>query len=372
MLTVREISSKRDVEEFIRFPERLYRDCPQYVPALRGDQRKSLTDCAPLRYCTRRMWLATDGDGRTVGRICGIVNPRYNERYGTRRARFGWFDTVDDIAVAGALLETAEKWAKDLGMNEIHGPLYYNTLGKQGMLVEGFDRIPAFNTLYNYAYYPRHVEALGYRKECDWLEYRMPVDQPTPEKLVRVAAQLRERYGLHAGSLARLKKDPVMVRKFFGIYNEAFGRAVYNFIPFTDEEIEEEARAFLPWIDDRYSVILLDRAEEPVAFGIAVPDISRALQKARGRLFPTGWWHLLRAMRRRPETLDLMISGAVPAWQNTGISAVYLVAGAEKYRRAGVRWGLANPQLETNAAVNVWGRYGNELYMRRRCYIKEI
>ena len=174
---VKEVVSKRDLKRFVRFPDRLYRECPQYVPALHADQVRSLTRVSTLSYCSRKMWLVLDGK-EVAGRICAMVNPRYNERYGTRRARFGWFDTVDDFEVARLLLGTAEAWAREQGMDEIHGPLYYNTFGKQGMLIEGFDNIPPFNCLYNFPYYNDFVTRLGYGKECDWLQYR--IDGPLP------------------------------------------------------------------------------------------------------------------------------------------------------------------------------------------------
>ena len=366
-----EVVSKRDLERFIRFPDILYKDCPQYVPALHSDQRKSLTDCASALYCNHKLWLALDGD-KVVGRIHGMINPRYNELYSKKRARFGWFDTVEDLEVARLLLSTAEKWAVENGMDEIHGPLYYNTLGKQGMLVEGFGNIPVFNTLYNFPYYNDFVTALGYEKECDWLEHKMAACQDIPEKMTRMAGLLMERYHLHEGNLDTLKKDKAQVRRFFEAYNESFASSVYNFVPFTPEEIEEEAAAFIPYLSNRTSVIIMDEEDNLAAFGITIPDISRALQKARGSLFPTGWIHILKALKTY-EYMDLMINGAVPRWQNTGISAILHSKMSERYRAIGAVWGLSNPQIENNSAVNVWAKYGdNELYMRRRCYIKKL
>jgi len=368
--TITEVTTRRDLRKFIGFPDKLYRDCPQYVPALHSDQVKSLTKVSTLKYCTRKMWLAWEG--RTVvGRICGMINPRYNERYGKKRARFGWFDTINDLEVARLLLDTAEQWARENGMDEIHGPLYYNTLGKQGMLVEGFDNIPPFNCLYNFPYYNDLVTALGYEKECDWLQYKMRADQPLPEKVTRIADLLGKRYNLHEGSIEKLKKDKKLVRHFFDVYNESFAESVYNFIPFTDEEIDEEAASVMPFLSDKTSVIIMDENDELVAFGICFPTISPALQKARGRLFPFGWWHLLRAIRNL-DTVDMMINGAVPQWQNKGVSAVYHCAMSRRCIQYGTHWAIANPQIENNSAVNVWSKYENELFMRRRCYIKKI
>lgn len=318
------------------------------------------------------MWMVLDGKKKVAGRICGMINPRYNERYGTKRARFGWFDTIEDYEVARLLLETAETWAAEQGMTEIHGPLYYNTLGKQGMLVEGFGNIPPFNCLYNYPYYNDFVLRFGFEKEVDWVQYKMRADMGTTEKITRMAGILKERYNLHEGRLDAVKKDPAQIRAFFKVYNESFANSVYNFIPFTDEEIEEEAKSVMPFLSDRTSSVIFDENDELVAFGICFPSISKALQKAKGHLFPLGWYHLLKALRRN-DTVDLMLNGAVPSWQNKGISSIFHVSVAAKARKEGILWAVANPQIETNGtAVNIWAKYDNELYMRRRCYVKKI
>ena len=368
---VKEVSTRRDLLRFVRFPDRLYRTCAQYVPALHADQVASLTRVSTLSYCRRKMWLVLDGR-RVAGRICAMVNPRYNARYGTRRARFGWFDTTEDFEVARLLLTTAEYWARAQGMDEIHGPLYYNTLGKQGMLVEGFGNIPPFNCLYNYPYYNDFITRLGYTKECDWVQYTLSTGQGLPGKTRRVARIVRERYPeLHSGNISRLKKDPEWIRRFFKTYNDSFAATVHNFIPFTEAEIEEEARSVMPYVSDKGCSVLLDGREEVVAFGICFPSISRALQKARGRLFPFGWIPLLRAMHDY-RTTDLMLNGAAPAWQHKGISALYYEELEEKARKAGTRQAVTNPQIEGNEAVNLWGAYQREPFMRRRCYIKRI
>ncbi len=365
-----EVSGRRELNKFIKFPDDLYKNCKQYVPALHSDQRFSLTADPALDYCSHKLWLVYDGK-KVVGRICAMINPRYNELYGKKRARFGWFDTINDIEVARLLLTTAENWARQHGMTEVHGPLYYNTLGKQGMLVEGFENIPPFNCLYNYPYYNDFVTELGYEKECDWLQYKMDAGQDLQDKIVRIAGMLKERYNLHEGKLDDLKKDKNMVDYFFKVYNESFAAAVYNFIPFTQKEIDHEAKVSMPFISDKVSSIVLDENNELVAFGIAFPSISKALQKAKGRLLPFGWVHLLRAMNNYEE-VDLMLNGAVPQWQNKGVSAIYHCAMSKKYRKVKTMYAISNPQIETNSAVNVWGKYDHDLYMRRRCYVKPL
>ena len=370
MYKVLEAKTPADLRRFIRFPDELYRGCAQYVPALHSDQMHALTKAASLAYCKRRCWMVVDGR-KVVGRICAMINPRYNELYGKKRVRFGWFDCINDIEVAKLLFGVAEEWARGEGMTEIHGPLYYNTMGKQGMLVEGYENIPPFNCIYNFPYYNDIVTALGFEKECDWLQYKIVANHGVPEKARRMAKLVMERYNLHLGSLDVLKKDPEQVRKFFKMYNESFSQSVYNFIPLTEKEIKEEASMMLRFISDKASSILLDEHGELVAFGISTPSISKALQKARGHLFPFGWFYLRRAMKNYKVT-DLMVNGAVPEWQNKGVSSVYYKEMADKAAKIGNRWGISNPQIESNSAVNIWNSYEHDSYMRRRCYIKKI
>lgn len=368
---VKEVVTGKDLREFIRFPERLYKGCDFYVPPLRKGQEHDLMHSASLKYCRRKMWLACDEAGDTVGRICAMINPRYNEKYGTRRVRFGWFDLIDDVEVARVLFDAAEKWAASEGMDEIHGPLFYNTLGRQGMLVEGFDRLAPFSCLYNYPYYVGIMEELGFEKECDWVQYMMPADQGVDDRMKAIASRLMERYRLRVADFDSLKKDRDMVRKFFRTYNECYDGTVYNFIPFTDAEIEEEIDQIMGQLDRRLCCVIMDEDDEVAAFGVSIPSLSRAMQKAKGSLFPFGWMHVLRAMKDFT-SLDLMLEGAAPKWQNTGISAVFHGMMAQQYKDCGARWALANPQIETNVAVNVWARYEHEMWLRRRCWIRKI
>lgn len=368
---IREVTGKKDLKRFIRFPEKLYAGCDCYVPPLHKGQEHELMHAAPLAYCKRKMWLAEDATGAVVGRICAVINPRYNQKYGTRRVRFGWFDLINDADVAKALFDAAESWAKQEGMTEIHGPLYYNTLGRQGMLIEGFDKLAPFSCIYNYPYYADLVAGLGFEKECDWIQYMMPADQGVSDKMKAISARIMERYRLHIADFDSLKKDREMVRKFFRTYNDCYDGTVYNFIPFTDQEIEEEIDQIIGQLDKRLCCVVMDEDNEIAAFGVAIPCLSRAMQKAKGRLFPFGWYHVLKAMNDFTN-LDLMLEGAAPKWQNTGISAVFHGLMAEQFKTYGAKWALANPQIETNTAVNVWDRYEHQMWLRRRCWIKKI
>lgn len=368
-----EVISRKDLRKFIEFPDSLYAGCPQYVPALHSDQIQTLSSNAALEYCTQKLWMAVDDAGTVYGRICAIINPRYNERYGKKCCRFGWFDVVNDFDIAAALIAKASEWAREQGMTQIHGPLFYNTLGKQGMLVEGFENVPQANTLYNYPYYPEFLEQMGFVKECDWLQYKILQNEAT-DRIHAIAQRIRERNNLRSESIEKLKRDPVMVHKFLQTYSDIFSRSVYNFIPFTEKEMQEEASQSVAMLRDEYCCVLMDENNEIAGFGLVFPSMSEALQKAKGRLFPMGWYHILKALRSNDNPVaDLMLMGGTEKWEGKGITAVIHCDLEEKYRKyLNVQYSITNPQIETNKAVNVWSTYNSELYMRRRCYIKNI
>lgn len=368
---VKEVVTKKDLKRFITFVDKLYEGCEYFVPPLHKGQEYDLMKSPSLEYCRRKMWIVEDVSGQVVGRICAMINPRYNEKYDKKRVRFGWFDLINDIEVARLLIETAEAWAKENGMDEIHGPLFYNTLGRQGMLVEGFDKLAPFSCLYNYPYYVDLVQQLGFEKECDWLQYMMRADQDVEPRMKAIADRLMQRYKLRVADFDKLKKNEQTVKDFFRIYNESFDGRVYNFVPFTDAEIEAEMEQILPQLNSKLCCVLMDENDEVAAFGISIPCLSRAMQKAKGSMFPFGWYHVLKALRNY-KNVDLMINGAAPKWQNTGISAVFHGVMSEQFKAAGSEWALANPQIETNLAVNVWDRYESKLWLRRRCWIKKI
>lgn len=368
---VKEVVTKKDLKRFITFVDKLYEGCEYFVPPLHKGQEYDLMKSPSLEYCRRKMWIVEDVSGQVVGRICAMINPRYNEKYDKKRVRFGWFDLINDIEVARLLIETAEAWAKENGMDEIHGPLFYNTLGRQGMLVDGFDKLAPFSCLYNYPYYVDMVQQLGFEKECDWLQYMMRADQDVEPRMKAIADRLMQRYKLRVADFDKLKKNEQTVKDFFRIYNESFDGRVYNFVPFTDAEIEAEMEQILPQLNSKLCCVLMDENDEVAAFGISIPCLSRAMQKAKGSMFPFGWYHVLKALRNY-KNVDLMINGAAPKWQNTGISAVFHGVMSEQFKAAGSEWALANPQIETNLAVNVWDRYESKLWLRRRCWIKKI
>ena len=369
--TVREVQNAHEFRQFYQFQNRLYRDCPTYVPSLDFDQKHTLAHSPCLDYCQQHLLLCFDEDGKIAGRCCAIINPRYNELYGTRRMRFGWTDFIADFEAARTLLSAAEAWGRSQGMTEIHGPLGYNTMYKQGLVIEGFDSVPQSNNLYNFPYYRDYLERLGFEKEADWIQYRFPVGQPLPEKLHRLAALLQERYHLQIADIEQLKKRKDLIAKFFKEYNASF-LSVRNFVPFTEKEIAEEGANYIGRLSNELSCIILDPEEDIAAFGICIPSLSQALQRANGHLFPLGWWHLWRAQRQY-DTVDMMLVGVSPKWHDKGLSAILHSHLGRTWQQRGVKWCISNPQFEDNSALKVWDTYSQKtLYIRRRVYCKSI
>ncbi len=374
-ITVKEVTTDRQLRQFYKFQNRLYRKCRYYVPTLNSDQRHSLTDDPALKYCKRKLFLAYDDRGKVVGRVQGIINPRYNEYYNLSRVRFGWFDFKEDPAIAQVLIDAVEKWGKAEGMTEIHGPLAYNTLGRQGMLVEGFDKEPQVNCLYNYPYYVDYMQQMGFEKECDWIQYEMDATLGVPEKLGRIAKLLVEKYGLQVLKIRDVKRDPVLKEKllsqFFEIYNESF-KAVHNFIPLTEDEQKEMGNHYFKYLKEGLTCMVLDKDGNLAAFGVSMPSLSRAFKRARGKLFPIGWLFILLAFWRYKK-VDLMLLGSAPEWHSKGLSAIFHTKLETSYYKMKIKTAISNPQIDTNiAAIKVWDSYKKEFYMRRRCWIRKI
>ena len=371
-IVVKEVETRRDLKRFYQFQNKLYKNSKEYVPTLDIDQKKSLTEDPALDYCSNKMWLAYK-DGKVVGRIMAIVNPRYNELYNLRRGRFGWFDFENDINIAKALAETAEKWLKSQGMTEMHGPLAYNTMGRQGMLVSGFGNTPPVNCLYNYPYYVEFMEKMGFSKECDWVQYKLNASQGAPEKLKRMADILMRRYNLKFLDIKKMNQAQMrrLEDNFFKTYNECF-KAVHNFIPLTKHEISSSASHYMKLLRPELTCIVVDQNDEIAAFGLCFPSTSEGFKKAKGKLFPFGWYHILKEYRHY-KTIDLMMVGSSPAWNSKGLSAIYHSHLAASFREHHIACAITNPQIDTNtAAVKVWESYDHEEFMRRRCYIKSI
>jgi len=369
---IREVSSGRELGRFIRFPFELYKDNDCWVPPLHFDERNTLRrDKNPaFDFCEAKYWLAYR-DGKIVGRVAGIINRAYVETWNQRYARFGWIDFVDDREVSAALLDQVEAWAASCGMHAVHGPLGFTDMDREGMLVEGFHELGTMATMYNFPYYPAHLEERGYAKDVDWLEYEVRTPDEIPERARQISNRVLERRGLRILDARRPKDFLPYAHAIFDVINRAYGK-LYGFVPLTERQIEFYTKQYFPNVVPDYVKILLDPSGQPAGFVIGMPSLSRALQKARGRLFPFGVFHLLRALRR-PKHIDLLIGAIRPDFQGSGADALLITELAATLIQKGVVSAESNPELEENLRVQGhWRHFTARQHKRRRCYIKRL
>ena len=367
-----EVTTARQMRAFIAFPFTLYRNNPYWIPPLRFDERNTLRrDKNPaFENCTARYWLATR-NGRPVGRIAGIINHAYVKIWGKTTARFGWLDFIDDQEVFSALFDTAEQWARTEGMTALHGPMGFSDMDREGMLVEGFNELGTMATLYNFPYYPDYMERRGYVKDVDWLEYRITVPDAIPEKALRIAAITGERRGVRVLQ-ARSSRDLLpYAHQIFEIINDTY-TDLFGFVPMSKKEIDYYVRLYMPNVSPEYTKILVDTDNRAAGFVIGMPSLSRALQKAQGRLFPFGFIHLLVAMKR-PRDVDLYLGAIRRDLQGKGADALLITALGESCIRNGIKAAESNVELEDNKLVQAhWKIFERRQHKRRRCFIKQL
>ncbi|MCG6963400.1 MAG: hypothetical protein LJE95_09050 [Acidobacteria bacterium] len=364
------MTSRGELKQFVRFPFSLYRNHPCWVPPLILDELHTLRrDKNPaFEYCEARYWLAYK-EGKVAGRIAGIVNHRYIEKWGNRYARFGWVDFVDDPEVVASLFGAVEAWAVDLGMSGIHGPLGFTDMDHEGMLVEGFDELGTLAAIYNHPYYPGRLESMGYVKDVDWVEFEVQVPAELPEKAVRVEEIVKRRLGVRVLEAKNAKQILPYARELFGVLNEAFA-PLYAFVPLTDRQVEMYVKQYFSFIRPDFTKVLLDADGRVAGFVIGMPSLSRAMQKARGRLLPFGFLHLLAAMRK-PRFLDLYLGAIRPDLQGGGADALLMTEMTRSAIAKGIVSAESNIELEENVKVqNHWKYYDARQHKRRRCYIK--
>lgn len=371
-IRIQEVVGRREFREFIDFPYRLYKDHPYFVPPLKFDEEATLRkDKNPaFEYCDARMWLAYRGD-QVVGRVAAILNKAYIEKWKNNYLRFGWLDFVDDEEVIKALMSQVEHWARDLGMTAVHGPLGFTDLDHEGMLVEGFEKVGTLATIYNYPYYPTHVERLGYQKDADWLEFRIKVPQTIPEMLDRVADTVMRRYSLTMMRARKAKDILPYATQIFELINVAYGN-LYGVVPLTEKQIKYYVDQYFSFVRPDFITIVLDKEGKLAAFGITMPSLSKALQKAGGRLFPFGFLYLLQAIRKN-NLGDLYLVAVRPDLQGKGVNALLIRETNRAYIKHGIREVESNPQLEVNDRIlTMWEYYEAVNHKRRRCYIKHL
>jgi len=361
---IKEVTGRRDLKKFVSFPYKLYAGSKYWVPPLRFDEMNNLRkDKNPaFDFCEAKYWLAYK-DGKIVGRIAGIINRRYIERWKNKYARFGWIDFIDDESVSKSLLDKVENWAKEKGMEAIQGPLGFTDLDYEGMLIEGFEELGTMATIYNYPYYHVHLEKFGYEKDVDWVEFEVP------EKIDRVANIALKRNNLRVLKVKKSKELLPYAKDMFNVLDIAY-RDIFGFVPLTDKQVDLYIKQYFGFIRPDYICMVLDRNDRVVAFGITMPSLSKALQKSNGRLFPFGFIHLLKAMKKN-DLIDLYLIGVLPEFQGKGVNAILFSELIKIFAHKNIAKAETNVELENNYKVQAqWKFFEKRQHKRRRCYIK--
>ena len=369
MVEIKEVKTKRELKKFIMFPFKLYKNNPYWVPPLISDEIKTLRwDINPaFDFCKVKYWMAYK-NGKPVGRIAGIINDIYIKKWKNKYARFGWIDFIDDKEVSKALIDTVENWAKSNGMVGVHGPLGFTDFDPEGMLVQGFNELSTVPDIYNYPYYPKHIEALGYKKDADWVEYEVKVPDKIPEKALRIADIVVNKYNLNT---VKAKKPKELLKYAHGVFDliDVTYQNLYSFVPLPEKQVEFYIKQYFPHIVPDYVKIILNDKDEVVGFVIGLPSLSKALQKAKGRLFPFGFIHLLRALKHN-EHLDLYLGAVRKDYQVRGVDALMMVELTKTSIKNGIKLVETNNELENNLLVRAhWKYFESRQHKRRRCYI---
>lgn len=369
---VKQVQNKKELKKFVEFQNKLYKGNEYFVPKIFTDELDTFNPKKnpAFEFCDCACFLAYK-DGKIAGRVAAIVNRIANEKWNHKEVRYGWIDFIDDEEVSKALIDTVIQFGKERGMDSIAGPLGFTDFDPEGMLVHGFDQLCTMALIYNYPYYARHMEAMGFTKEVDWLEYKIYIPKEVPDRIKKVSKIVQERYNLNVRKITmrELKKEK-LGRKIFSLVNETYG-SLYNFTPLSDELIDKYVGSYLGLLDLEY-VTLLEREGEIVGFAISVPSITKALQKCGGKLFPFGWYHVIKSLRfKHEEAIELLLVGVKPEYK--GGLAVIFDDFIPRLNKGGFRFGETNAELESNNAMqNPWDMFENEYTKRRRIYKKEL
>lgn len=378
-IQIKRVETKKDLKRFIEFHYDLYKGNPYDVPNLYSDEVNTLSKDknAAFDFCEAEYYLALK-EGKIVGRVAAIINHKANEKWKKKDVRFGWIDFIDDIEVSRALFEAVEEYGRKKGMDDIVGPLGFTDMDPEGMLTWGFDKLGTMATIYNYEYYPQHMEKLGgWEKDNDYVEYYLVVPEKSPEKYTKIAEMVEKRYNLHVRKLT--KKDIFQGgygKKLFDLINLTYSD-LYGFSELTDRQIDQYVKMYFPLADlDLVTVIEDGNKDNQLAgLGITIPSLSHALQKCRrGRLFPFGWWHLLRAIKfHKTDGVDLLLMGFLPEYRSKGANALLFADLIPRYVDYGFKWGETQVEMESNEGVqSQWGPLDPINHKKRRCYRRSL
>ena len=366
--TIKKVDTKSDLKKFIGFQYKLYKGNKFWCPPMRMDEWNTLSKKKnpAFDFCESEYWLAYQ-DGKIVGRIAGIINHKANEQWNEKLVRFGWIDFIDDPEVSKKLIETVSEWGRSKGMTGINGPLGFSDMDNEGMLIQGFDELATMASIYNYSYYPEHMEKLGFEKAADWVQFEVE-NGPVPEKVQRTAKIVAEKYKLRVLKVKKTKELVPYANKMWNLLNLTF-KDLYGFTALTQKQIDLYTKQYFPFINTDYVCFIVDENDDVVGFGISMPSLTKALQKCNGRLFPFGFLYILMALKKH-EIVDMYLNAVHPDYQGRGIVALYHNEIHKGYLKNHVKKMITNPQLSDNKAHLMWNMYKSRPHLYRRCWIK--
>jgi hypothetical protein len=374
MIKIKTIETKKDLRKFVKLPFKIYKGSVNWVPLLIMDDMEAFSPQKNPAHerADSRLFLAYK-DGKPVGRIVGIISRVANEKYQTRNIRFGWFESINDYEVAEALFKAVENWGKENGMETVTGPLGYTDLDPEGMLIEGFDELPTIASNHNHPYYQGLLEKYGFEKEIDYIEFKakIPSEDEIPAKLLRLADRIKQRGSL---KVLEFKRKRQMIRRgeeLFYLLDEAFDE-IYGSVPLSDKQIKYYVNKYIFYVHKNLLKAITNEKDEMVGFMIAMPSLSRAFQKAKGRLLPFGWYHLLKALKTY-ETLDFYLAGVRKKYRGVGVDLLMVIEVAKSAHRMGFKYSESNLELETNTKIHgLWKYFNPTQHKRRRVFKKRI
>lgn len=374
-LEIREITTRKELKQFIEFTNTLYRECEYYCPPLFFDEMNCFDKekNPALEVCDYKLWMAYR-DGKAVGRIAGVVNYKANEKWGYKNARFGWFDFIDDLEVSKALLDKVAEWGKEKGMTAINGPVGFTDFDHQGLLLEGYDYLAPMASLYNFPYYVKHFDAYGLTKDADWIEIQVYPPTCCPERLNRIAEIVKERSKVRVD---KVKNARELVRKYGIEYMDVIDIAyqkLYNFQPMTIKQKNYYKDMYFPILNFDFVTLVVNDKDEVVGVGVGMPDISEPLRKCGGHLFPFGWYHVLKALKaKQMDAFNFLLIAVRPDYQDKGINALFFQDQIPYINKYKIKRLETTAILETNTKnIANFTQFDHKMHKRRRAYIKQI
>ena len=370
--TIVPVRGRKMLKQFIDFPIELYKGCDKWVPSFEDDEYNSLGDKNPaLEFCDRELFLALR-DGKVVGRVAAIINHKANKKWNEEVVRFGWYDVIEDYEVAKALVDTVIAWGKERGCVKVKGPLGFTDMDREGLLVEGFENESPFTVIYNYPYYPEFLERMGFVKDVDWTQRYIDFSGDVPA-MFQYADIVEKRYGVHIYKARTLKQMARRGREMFHVLNDAFA-PLYEYSKLSEQQIDSYVKQYVPVLNKDMVAFVVNEKDELVAFTVTMPHISAGVRKAKGRILPFGWLHILPELNpKRNHISEGLLIGVLPEYQAKGAALLMIKYLHENYNRLGIKRMLMNPQLEENHKVQtMFGPYDPQPYQRRRSYAKDI